>query len=384
MSDPDDPAVWRHHLHAHPELAYQEHATSAFVADKLRSFGVDELHTGIGGTGLVAVIHGADGPAASPAGRIALRADMDALPIVETTNLPYSSRNEGRMHACGHDGHTTMLLGAARELVRSRRFRGSAVLIFQPAEEDGAGMDAMLRDGLLDRFPVRAAFGMHTSPGLPLGHFASRPGPFLGATCEFWLRIEGRGGHAAYPNEAADPIVALAQVVVALQTAVSRNAPAPETAVLTVTKVAAGNAINVIPEEALAEGTIRTFSTRTQALLKARLEAIAAGIAAALGCRAELRLLDGYPVLVNDAATLGRALDAARDVAGGEAVAADWPPWPGAEDFAYLAQRVPSAFVLIGNGDSAPLHHPGFDFADAALPHGIAYWQRLVERELPG
>jgi amidohydrolase len=376
-------AGWRRHLHAHPELAYQEHATAAFVAERLREFGFDEVHTGIGRTGVVGVLHGAAGPASGREQRIAVRADMDALPILEATGAAYASQAPGTMHACGHDGHTTMLLGAARHLAATRRFAGTAVFVFQPAEEDGAGAEAMLRDGLFDRFPVRAAYGMHNKPGMPIGHFATRRGPFLGATTEFYLRIRGRGAHAAEPQAGQDPIVALAQVIVALQTIVSRNVPSLESAVLTVTRVEGGKAINVIPEEAGCEGTIRVFSSAVQETMKARLRAVAEGVAGGLGCTAELRIEDGYPVLVNDAAETAFALSVAADVAGADAADGTHPLWPGAEDFAYFAREVPSAFVLIGNGPSAALHHPAFDFCDATAPYGVAYWVRLVERALP-
>ena len=379
----DEIAGWRRHLHANPELAYHEHATAAFVADKLRDFGLDEVHTGIGRTGVVGVLHGARGPAASVRNRVGLRADMDALPIQEATGKPYASTTPGRMHACGHDGHTAMLLAAARHLAETRGFDGTAVFIFQPAEEDGAGADAMLRDGLLERFPIRAAFALHCRPTMPIGHFGTRPGAFLGATTEFFGRVVGRGSHAAEPQSGADPIVALAQIVGAVQTIVARNAPPVEAAVVTVTRIAGGGAINVIPEDAIFEGTIRCFSTAVQDMLKRRLRDIVEGVASALGCTAELRLEDGYPMLVNDAAQTDFAAGVAREIAGAGRVATDLPAWPGAEDFAYIAQRVPSAFLLVGNGDSAGLHHPGFDFADAAAPHGASYWVRLVERALP-
>ena len=376
-------AGWRHHLHATPELAYEEHTTAAFVAQHLRDFGLDEVHTGIGRTGVVGVLHGARGPAGSAMRSIGLRADMDALPIIEASGVAYASRTPGRMHACGHDGHTAMLLAAARLLTQTRGFDGTAVFIFQPAEEAGAGAAAMLADGLLERFPIRAAFGLHNRPGMPLGTFGTRPGPFLGATTEFFVTVSGRGAHAAEPHAAADPIVALAQIVVALQTAIARNAAPSDTAVLTVTRLTGGGAINVIPEAAAFEGTIRCFSTATQALLKRRLREIAGGVAGALGCTAEVRFEDGYPVLVNDPAETEFAAGVAREIAGAAGVATDLPMWPGAEDFAYFAQRLPCAFLLIGNGDSAPLHHPRFDFADAAAPWGASYWVRLVERALP-
>jgi amidohydrolase len=376
-------AAWRRHLHAHPELAYQEHATAAFVAGKLRAFGLDEVHTGIGRTGVVGVLHGARGPGGSAARSIGLRADMDALPILEAADLPYASQTAGRMHACGHDGHTAMLLAAARHLAETRGFDGTAIFIFQPAEEDGAGAAAMLADGLLERFPIRAAFGLHNRPGMAVGRFGTRSGAFLGATTEFFATIRGRGGHAAEPQAAADPIVAVAQIVVALQTAIARNAAPSETAVLTVTRLEGGGAINVIPETARFEGTIRCFSPATQELLQRRLREITQGVAAAMDCTAELRLEDGYPVLVNDSAETDFAAGVAREIAGDAGVATDLPLWPGAEDFAYIAQRVPSAFLVLGNGDSAKLHHPRFDFCDAAAPHGASYWVRLVERALP-
>lgn len=376
-------AGWRRHLHANPELAFQEHATAAFVAERLRSFGLDEVHTGIARTGVVGVLHGARGPARSAAQRIGLRADMDALPIQEANAAPYASGAPGRMHACGHDGHTTMLLAAARHLAETRGFDGSAVFIFQPAEEDGGGAAVMIADGLLDRFPLSAAYGLHNQPGMPVGAFGSRVGPFLGATTEFYVTIAGRGAHAAEPHAGADPIVAMAQAIVALQTAISRNRSPAETAVLTVTSVSGGGAINVIPPRTAFEGTIRCFSADTRALLKRRLTEIVTGVAMAMGCTAEVRCEDGYPVLVNDAAQTRFALEVAAEVAGADQVRSDLPLWPGAEDFAYLAEKVPSAFLVLGNGGSAALHHPNYDFADAATPFGASYWVRLVERALP-
>ena len=375
-------AGWRRHLHANPELAYQEHATAAFVADKLRAFGLDEVHAGIGRTGVVGVLHGARGPGGA-ARSIGLRADMDALPIHETSGVAHASQVPGRMHACGHDGHTAMLLAAARQLAETRGFDGTVVFIFQPAEEDGAGAAAMLADGLLERFPIRAAFGLHNQPGLPVGAFGTRAGPFLGATTEFYVTVTGRGAHAAEPHSAADPIVALAQIVCALQTAIARNTAPSDTAVLTVTRIEGGGAINVIAPSAGFEGTIRCFSAATQALLKARLRGICEGIAVALGCVADVRLEDGYPVLVNDPAQTAFAAEVAAEIAGAARVSTDLPKWPGAEDFAYIAQKVPSAFLVVGNGDSAKLHHPAFDFADAAAPFGASYWVRLAERALP-
>ena len=375
--------AWRQQLHAHPELAYREHATAAFVAGKLRSFGLDEVHTGIGRTGVVGVLHGVRAAATAADGRIALRADMDALPILEAGTPPHVSTTPGVMHACGHDGHTTMLLAAARHLAATRRFDGTALFIFQPAEEDGAGAAAMLADGLFERWPVRAAFGLHNDPGLPVGRFGTRTGPFLGSTCEFYVTVTGRGAHAAEPHSGADPIVALAQIVVSLQTAIARNAPPSETAVLTVTRIEGGGAINVIPAEARFEGTIRCFSMDTQALLKRRLHEIAEGVATAMGCRAQVRCEDGYPVLVNDAAQTDFAVGVARGVAGDAHVNAALPMWGGAEDFAFIAQAVPSAFLVVGTSPSQPLHHPEYDFNDAAIPYGASYWVRLVERALP-
>jgi amidohydrolase len=307
---------------------------------------------------------------------------MDALPITEATGAPYASTAPGRMHACGHDGHTTMLLAAARQLAATRAFDGTAVFIFQPAEEDGAGAAAMIADGLLRRFPFRAAFGLHNRPGMEIGTFGTRPGPFLGATTEFFVRVAGHGAHAAEPQAGADPIVALAQIVVALQTVVARNTAPAEAAVLTVTRIEGGRANNVIPAEALFEGTLRCFSGEMQALLKRRLTEISESVATAMGCVAEVRCEDGYPVLVNDPAETAFAAEVAREVAGADAVSVDLPAWPGAEDFAYIAELVPSAFLLVGNGPSAPLHHPAFDFSDAAIPYGASYFVRLVERAL--
>ncbi|MCU0830831.1 MAG: M20 family metallopeptidase [Rhizobiaceae bacterium] len=371
-------AAWRRHLHAHPEIGYEVHETAAFVADKLKSFGCDEVVAGIGRTGVVGIIHGSRGP-----GRvIGLRADMDALPMQEETGLPHASTIPGRMHACGHDGHTAMLLGAAKHLADTRDFAGSVAVIFQPAEEDGAGGEAMVKDGLMDRFGIAEVYGMHNNPGLGLGQFATRPGPVMGATDEWVITVRAKGGHAAYPHEAIDPIVIGAQLVGLLQTFAARNADPMHAVVLSVTTFHAGTALNIIPETAELSGTIRTLSPTMRTLAVQRLHEMCAGLAAAHGIAIDVRHMQGYPVTVNDAGMTANALAAARAVAGDAAVDGDMPASLGAEDFSYMAEARPGAFIFIGNGDSAGVHHPMFDFNDDAIPHGIAYWAELVRQRL--
>ncbi|HFA59273.1 MAG TPA: amidohydrolase, partial [Rhodospirillales bacterium] len=332
--------AWRRDLHAHPELAYEEHRTAAFVAEKLRAFGVDEVHTGIGGTGVVGVLR---------AGRsersIALRADMDALPIAEETGLPWASRNRGTMHACGHDGHTTMLLGAARYLAETRRFDGTVYLIFQPAEEGLAGAKAMLDDGLLDRFPAERVFGMHNWPWLEPGRFAVHEGPVMAASDEFRIRLVGRGCHAAMPHLGRDPIVAGAALVQALQTLVSREADPLEALVVSVTCFNAGDAYNVIPETADLVGTVRCFRPELRDRTEERLEAVTAAIAEAHGISAEVTYRRGYPATTNAREEAWLCAEVAAEIAGAERVVRDPPPSMGAEDFAFMLERRPGAYV---------------------------------------
>ena len=372
-------AEWRHDIHRHPEVMYDVHRTAGLVAERLRDFGCDEVVTGVGRTGVVGVIRGR-----GPSGRtLALRADMDALPITEETNLPHASTMPGRMHACGHDGHTAMLLGAAQHLCETRSFAGTAVVIFQPAEEGGAGARAMIGDGLMDRFGIDEVYGMHNLPGLPLGSFALRPGPIMAAADRFEIRIEGKGGHAASPHLCVDPILAGAQMVSALQAIVSRNVDPIESCVVSVTVFNAGSAQNVIPQSAKLAGTVRTLKAETRDFAERRLREIVAGIANAHQVTATVSYARGYPVTVNHATETARAAAAARAVAAVGRVDDAVPPIMGAEDFSFMLEARPGAFIFVGNGDTAGLHHPSYDFNDAAIPYGISYWVRLIETSLP-
>jgi amidohydrolase len=376
----DDMTVWRRDFHQHPELLYEVHRTAGVVADRLRAFGCDEVVTGLGRTGVVGIIRGRK----QSSGRtIGLRADMDALPIVETTNLPYASLQPGLMHACGHDGHTTMLLGAARYLAETRNFDGTAAVIFQPAEEGGGGGKAMVEDGLMERFGIDEVFGMHTMPGLAPGSFGIRSGPIMAAADRFEIAIEGRGGHAARPHECIDPVLVGAQIVAAAQTIVARGVDPLDACVVSITTFHAGEAFNVIPQTATLCGTARALNERVRSYAEARLGEIVDGIAKAGGAKARLLYQRGYPVTVNDAERTAFALDVAREVSGDEQVIDGMAPSMGGEDFSYMLEARPGAYIFIGNGASAGWHHPDFDFNDAASPFGASYWARLVERRLP-
>ena len=371
--------AWRRDIHRHPETLYDVHRTAGLVAERLRAFGCDEVVTGIGRTGVVGIVRGRrTGERA-----IGLRADMDALPIGEETNLPYASSVPGKMHACGHDGHTAMLLGAARRLCETRDFAGTAVCIFQPAEEGGAGARAMIQDGLMTRFGIGEVYGMHNLPGLPVGAFALRPGPIMAAADRFEIEVEGRGGHAAQPHLTVDPVLVGANIVTLAQSIVSRSVDPLEACVVSVTVFQAGSAQNAIPNTAKLAGTTRTLTPEMRDLAEARLKGIAESVAAAHGARATLRYTRGYPVTRNDPAKARLAEAAAARVAGAGRVDAAIAPIMGAEDFSYMLEARPGAFVFIGNGDSAGLHHPAYDFNDAAIPHGIRYWLSLVEAALP-
>ncbi|HUF86521.1 MAG TPA: M20 aminoacylase family protein [Thermohalobaculum sp.] len=376
-------AEWRHDLHRHPELGYAEERTARVVAERLAAFGFDAVETGIGGTGVVGVLHGrGDGAGERPA--IMLRADMDALPITEATGAEYASRTPGVMHACGHDGHTTMLLGAARHLAETRNFAGTVYFCFQPAEEGGAGAKAMLDDGLFERFRPRAVYGMHNWPGLAVGEFAVKDGPVMAAAGEFTIAITGKGGHAARPHDTRDPIVAGAQLVTALQTVVSRVVDPLQPAVLSVTRFRGGSAYNVIPDRVELMGTIRTFDEAVYAQIQVEVERIAGQLGGALGVAVEVGFgANRYPPTVNDPAEADFVEGVLRAAFGDARVHRGHAPSMAGEDFAFLAREVPGAYVLIGNGDSAPLHHPAYDFSDAAAPLGAAYWVGLVERALP-
>ena len=372
--------AWRRDIHAHPELQYDVHRTAASVADKLKSFGCDEVVTGIGRTGVVGVIRGRkDGGKV-----VGLRADMDALPIEEATNLAYKSTVPGKMHACGHDGHTAMLLGAAKYLADTRNFAGTAVMIFQPAEEGGAGAKAMLGDGLLDRFGIQEVFGMHNYPGLPVGEFAIRPGPMMASTDSILINLEGKGTHAAFPHMGVDTVLVGAQIVNALRSIVARNVDPLEAAVISICQFQAGQADNVIPQHATLRGTVRTLSPAVRELVKKRVYEVVEGTAKLHGAKADLRYTPGYPVLVNDEGRAAFAASVAAEIAGKDKVDRNTPPLMGAEDFAYMLEERPGAFIYVGNGDSAMLHHPAYDFNDDAIPLGTSYWVRLAETALAG
>jgi len=376
----DDIAAWRHDLHRHPEILYEVHRTAATVAEKLAEFGVDEVVTGLGRTGVVGVIRGRT----NTGGRvIGLRADMDALPIHEASGASWSSTVPGRMHACGHDGHTAMLLGAARYLAETRNFDGTAVVIFQPAEEGGAGGLAMVEDGLMERFGIEEVYGMHNMPGLPVGDFAMRPGPMLAATDEFTITVHGMGGHAAQPHRTIDPILIGTALVQSLQSIVSRSINPIDAAVVSVTRFHAGDAYNVIAETAEIAGTARTLKPEIRDMVERRMGEIAAGLAAAHGTEIALNYRRNYPVTRNHAAQVEFAAEVASEIVGGARVDTDVPPLMGGEDFAYMLEKRPGAMVFLGNGDSAGLHNPGYDFNDEAIAFGASYWVRLIERAMP-
>ncbi len=375
---------WRRDLHAYPELMYDVHRTAAFVADRLREFGCDEVATGLGRTGVVGVIKGRKRLNGGDLKAIGLRADMDALPIEEETGVAYRSTVPGKMHACGHDGHTAMLLGAARYLAETRNFAGDAVMIFQPAEEGGAGAAAMIKDGLMDRFGIDQVYGMHNSPGMPIGTFATRVGPAMAATDHINIHIEGMGGHAARPHKSIDSVLVGAQLITALQSIVSRSVDPLDAAVISICEFHAGNARNVIPQTAQLFGTARTLTPEVRDLIEQRVREVVNGVAQLSGAKITLDYERSYPVLVNHAAETGIAARVAADVAGERNVSSDIPPVMGAEDFAYMLEARPGAFIFIGNGDSAGLHHPAYNFNDDAIVYGSSYWIKLVETQLAG
>ncbi|NGO53557.1 M20 aminoacylase family protein [Allomesorhizobium camelthorni] len=374
----DEVTGWRRHIHQTPELGYDVFKTAAFVADRLREFGCDEVVPGIGRTGVVGIIRGSLGPGRN----IGLRADMDALPINEASGKPYASGVPGKMHACGHDGHTAMLLGAAKYLAETRNFAGSVAVIFQPAEEGGAGGLAMVKDGMMERFGIERVFGMHNMPGLPVGQFAIRPGPIMAATAEFTITVKGKGGHAAMPHRAIDPIVVASQVVTAFQTIASRTTDPVESVVVTVTKFHGGDAYNVIPEKVELAGTVRTLKKEVAALARERIHAICDGIAATYGATIHVDYDANYPVTFNHPDEAVFAGDIAAAIAGDGQVQRAMQPVMGGEDFSYMLEARPGAFIFIGNGDSANLHHEAYDFNDEVIPHGMSYWVRLAESAL--
>jgi amidohydrolase len=377
----DDVTAWRRDLHMHPELQYEVHRTAGVVAQHLRDFGCDEVVTGVGKTGVVGVIKGRKSTSSKVIG---LRADMDALPILEETGTPYASQNKGVMHACGHDGHTSMLLGAARYLAETRNFDGAAVLIFQPAEENGgAGAKAMCDDGLMDRFRITEVYGMHNMPGIPVGAFALRPGPMMASSTRIEIEVEGTGGHAAKPHLCVDPIMIATEIATALQLVVSRNVDPLAGTVLSITQIHSGTAFNIIPDRVYVAGTLRTLSNATRDFAQKRIHEVATGIAAAHRAKAKVTLTTGYPVTENHAEQTELAERVAKDVAGAARVDGAMEPSMGSEDFSFMLLERPGAFIFVGNGDTASVHNAKYDFNDAALPVGMSYWARLVEMAMP-
>ena len=372
---------WRRDLHMHPELMYDVHRTAGSVAEKLKAFGCDEVVTGLGRTGVVGVIRGRKG---SSERAIGLRADMDALPIEEATNLPYKSTVPGKMHACGHDGHTAMLLGAARYLADTRNFDGTAIVIFQPAEEGGGGGKAMVEDGLMDRFGIGEVFGMHNYPGMPVGSFGIRAGPMMAAADALTIDIEGVGAHAARPHLGVDTVLVGAQIINAIQSVVSRNVDPLKSAVVSICMFRAGNTDNVIPQTVQLRGTARSLAGEVRDLLEKRLPVLVKNTAAAYGAKATLTYRRGYPVLVNDEQQTAFAAAVAGQIAGEDKVDTTLPPMMGAEDFSFMLNARPGAFIWIGNGASAGLHHPAYNFNDDVIPFGTSYWVKLVETALSG
>ncbi len=370
---------WRRHLHQHPELSFDCYQTAGFVAARLREFGVDELHERIAQSGIVAIINGNQ----PGNGVIGLRADMDALPMDEATGKAWASTHPGRMHACGHDGHTTMLLGAAKYLAETRNFAGRVALIFQPAEEDGGGGDAMVREGIMDRFGITQVFALHNNPGQPAGTFQTTPGPIMAAVDTFEIHLKGRGGHGAMPHLTADPIVAAVGIVSAIQTISSRNHYALDDLAISVTQIHTGSADNIVPETAYICGTVRTFAPHVRQMVRRRMAQICEGQGAAYGVAARLDYIEGYPATVNDPDSTGFALAVAREVVGEQAVYSEAGREMGAEDFSYMLNVRPGAYLFLGQGDTASVHHPAYDFNDEISPVGASFFARLVERGLP-
>jgi amidohydrolase len=367
----------RRDIHAHPELGLEEYRTADLVARKLEEWGI-EVHRGVGKTGVVGVLRNGNGQDA-----VGLRADMDALPILEATELPHASQNPGRMHACGHDGHTTMLLGAAKYLAESRNFNGTVNFIFQPAEEGVGGARAMLDDGLFERFPCNYVYGMHNRPGLPIGRFVTGPNARAAGGAFFDITITGKGAHGAHPQQGIDPIVVACHLGTALQSIVSRNISAQDTAVLSITRIQAGDAYNVIPQSAVLAGTVRTMKREIMATIEHNMRRLATSLAAGFGAEATLDFRVIFAAMVNDENEAAAYGDAAAELVGEANVRRDGPPGMGSEDFSFMLEKVPGAHINLGNGDSAALHNHLYDFNDAAIPYGIALYARIAERKLP-
>ena len=371
--------AWRHDFHENPELLFEVHRTAAKVADLLREFGCDEVVTGIGRTGVVGVIHGKT----DTAGRvIGLRADMDALPIIEQTGAAYASKTPGVMHACGHDGHTSMLLGAAKYLCETRNFDGRAVVIFQPAEEGGGGGREMCADGMMDRFGIQEVYGMHNMPGIPIGHFAIRPGAMMASADQFEITVTGKGGHAAKPHDCIDTTLVASHIIIALQTIASRGVdPMKQVVVSVCTFTTDSTAHNVIPQVVKLKGTVRTMDPGVQDYVERRVKEIATGTALALGAVADINYQRGYPVTVNAAENTRYAAEVAKAVSGN--VDTDTAPLMGAEDFSFMLNERPGAYIFMGNGDTAMVHHPAYNFDDSAIPFGSSWYAGMVEARMP-
>ncbi|UWQ96722.1 amidohydrolase [Rhodobacteraceae bacterium M385] len=369
---------WRRDLHENPEILFETHRTSAIVAEKLKEFGCDEIVTGLGRTGVVGIIKGKTNTSGKTLG---LRADMDALPIFEDTGLEYASKTPGAMHACGHDGHTAMLLGAAKYLAETRNFDGTVAVIFQPAEEGGGGGKEMCDDGMMDRFGINEVYGMHNWPGKPVGSFGIRAGAFFAATDTFEVQFKGKGGHAAKPNETIDTTVMAAHAVTALQSIVARNADPVSQIVVSVTSLETeSKAFNVIPETVTMRGTVRTMSNENRDLANKRVPEICEGVAAMMGGHAEVNYVRGYPVMVNSEEQTAFAAEVATSVSGG---CDEVPLVMGGEDFAFMLEERPGAYILVGNGDTAMVHHPKYNFNDEAIPAGCSWWAEIVEKRMP-
>ena len=381
--------AWRRDLHANPELLYAVHRTAGLVVEKLKAFGCDEVVPGIGKTGVVGLIKGRKSTSrkkrrnVAPGGVIGLRADMDALPLTEATGLPYASKTSGRMHACGHDGHTAMLLGAAKYLCDTRNFNGDAVLIFQPAEEGGAGAKAMVEDGLMDRWNIQEVYGMHNMPGLPIGQFATRPGPLLAASDSIRIDVTGKGGHASRPHECVDSVLVASHIVTALHSIVSRDLDPLESGVISICMLHAGEAENVIPETAVLRGTARSLTPQVRDLIQRRVAEVAKATARLHQAKAKVTYRRGYPVTRNHGRQTQFAASIAALVAGWDKVDTNVAPVMGGEDFAFMLEARPGAFIFIGNGDTAGVHSPKYDFNDQAIPAGMSYWARLAESRMP-
>ncbi|MGV1953207.1 M20 aminoacylase family protein [Agrobacterium vitis] len=374
----EEVAGWRRHLHQTPELLFDVHQTAAFVAQKLKEFGCDVVETGIGRTGVVGIIKGNRGEGTT----IGMRADMDALPITEITGAPWASTVPGKMHACGHDGHTAMLLGAAKHLAETRNFAGSVAVIFQPAEEGGGGGLAMVQDGMMEKFGISQVFGMHNAPGVPLGDFAIRKGSLMAASDTFEITIKGKGSHAAQPHMSVDPVLVSAHVIIALQSIVSRGVDPLESLVISVTTTHGGDAYNVIPMDVTLTGTVRTLLPQIRDFAEKRVQEVASATAMAHGAIAEVHYHRGYPVTFNHAQETEFAASVAAKISGENRVKTDMAPKMGAEDFSYMLESRPGAFIFLGVGDTANLHHPAYDFNDEAIPYGISYWVELAETGL--